>query len=80
MTLLDAARQALSALENHGGNYKLTNAESDSHNKAVKALTAAIEEAEKAQPAAWVLRQPEGTDTLHFYDKGGRCEPLYVRH
>lgn len=45
--MIDAMRQALEALENHSGNYKLSKTECVRHNAAVESLRQAIAEAEK---------------------------------
>lgn len=46
---LEAMKQALEALENHDGNYKLSSGQAVKHNAAIDALTAAIEAMEKAE-------------------------------
>ncbi len=53
MNTIDTLKQALSALENHGGNYKLTDKECDRQESSINALRAAIasEEARSLTPS-----------------------------
>jgi hypothetical protein len=87
--LRKAAEQALYSLENHSGNYKMTNAEGALWQKATSALRAALAEPEQ-EPVAWLIRigaaphwsYCEAEADADFYGKqsGMRYEkkPLYA--
>jgi hypothetical protein len=78
----EALKLALEALINHSGNYKLNEAESIKHNKAVDAIEAAL--AQPAQePVLWIDEEKEiiywhnthETDDYHGFK---RTTPLYT--
>ena len=89
MNQINAMRQALEALENHSGNYKLNDAECDKHSDAVDALRQAIEQAGKAEPVLVVarhdleklLKHPEGDKHIKaFIPPGMGDEVLLYTH
>ena len=89
MNQINAMRQALEALENHSGNYKLNDAECDKHSAAVDALRQAIEQAGKAEPVLVVarhdleklLKHPEGDKHIKaFIPPGMGDEVLLYTH
>jgi hypothetical protein len=50
--MIEVLKQALDALENHCGNYKLDDAGCDRHDKAITAINQAIKELESQEPVA----------------------------
>lgn len=68
--LENAARQALEALENHPGNYKLSKAECVKYNAVEAALREALAEQQAAEPVAWqpIETAPkDGRKVILFY-------------
>jgi len=76
MTKDEALKLALEALENHEGNYKLSDAGCDRHDKAITAIKQA-RSAPVQEPVAWIEHH-KGGDNLEWDNPGGKCTPLYT--
>ena len=79
---IEAMKQALEALEEiHPGN--MTPMAEEAWNKAITALRAAIEQAEKQEPVAWMVYTLDGksvcvTDNPQDFSDKNRVFPLYT--
>jgi hypothetical protein len=81
--MIDVMKQALEALENHSGNYKLSKIECVHHNAAVETLRQAIEQAEKQEPDTPLVSigvdvTAQGATVVGFYRRPNAvCEMFY---
>jgi len=77
--MIEVLKQALEALENHCGNYKLDDAGCERHDKAIASLNQALAELENQKPVAWMCSAFDGEPCEQSHHD--ECEnpiPLYT--